>query len=120
MKYIITEEQHKKIMEYDKLVPLVQRAVDNQIDMLREQNEVENNSLMQEMLDSIKKITVDKIKVRGDIGFIYMTVDFVYAAEYTFGSLYFTYIKPRLKELFGIEFILQYKENLVDSKNEEI
>jgi hypothetical protein len=107
-------------MEYDKLVPLVQRAVDNQIDRLREQNEVENNFQMWEMLDAIKKVTVDRIKVKGDIGMLHMTFDCYYSPRYTFGALYFTFIKHRLKELFGIEFLLEYKENLVDPKNDEI
>jgi len=118
MKYIITEEQHIRLMESnDKLVPYIQKAINDQLHRLWEICEEENDDdydYMCEVQDMIEKITVDHIENIDDKEnsvYLYLIFDYLSHTEPDFSDFYYSFIKTRLKELFGINFILRYKGN---------
>jgi hypothetical protein len=118
MKYIITEEQHRRLMESnDKLVPYIQKAINDQLHRLWEICEEENDDdydYMCEVQDIIEKITVDHIENIDDKEnsvYLYLIFDYLSHTEPDFSDFYYSFIKTRLKELFGINFILRYKGN---------
>lgn len=118
MKYIITEQQHKRLIESnDKLVPYIQKAIDKQLHRLWEICEEENDDdydYMCEVQDMIEKITVDHIENIDDKEnsvYLYLIFDYLSHTEPDFSDFYYSFIKTRLKELFGINFVLRYKGN---------
>jgi hypothetical protein len=118
MKYIITEQQHKRLIESnDKLVPYIQKVIDKQLHRLWEICEEENDDdydYMCEVQDMIEKITVDHIENIDDKEnsvYLYLIFDYLSHTEPDFSDFYYSFIKTRLKELFGINFILRYKGN---------
>jgi len=118
MKYIISEQQHRRLMESnDKLVPYIQKAIDKQLHRLWEICEEENDDdydYMCEVQDMIEKITVDHIENIDDKEnsvYLYLIFDYLSHTEPDFSDFYYSFIKTRLKELFGINFVLRYKGN---------
>jgi len=118
MKYIITEEQHKRIVESnERLIPLIQKVIDKQLHRLWEICEEENDDdydYMCEVQDMIEKITVDHIENIDDKEnsvYLYLIFDYLSHTEPELYDFYYAYIRPRLKQIFGTNFTLRYKAN---------
>jgi len=125
MKYIITEEQHKRLIESnDKLVRSIQRAIDHIIDKMREECEdIDDFSAFRcRILVFTTNITVDE--VYPDLYFnsnqdmmsrIHLTFDTLSeGSDERYGYFFYEYLQEPLKKIFGLKFAVRYNVNKIN------
>jgi len=125
MKYIITEQQHKRLIESnDKLVRSIQRAIDHIIDKMREECEdIDDFSAFRcRILVFTTNITVDE--VYPDLYFnsnqdmmsrIHLTFDTLSeGSDERYGYFFYEYLQEPLKKIFGLKFAVRYNVNKIN------
>jgi hypothetical protein len=122
MKYIITEQQHKRLIESnDKLVRMVQKSIDHIIDKMREECE-EINDFKCRIIASTTNITVDEVypnlylNINEDmISRIHLTFDTLReGSDERYGHFFYEYLQEPLEQRFGLKFAVRYNVNKIN------
>jgi hypothetical protein len=125
MKYIITEEQHKRLIESnDKLVRMVQKSIDNIIDKMREEcEEIDDFSAFRcKILTFTTNITVDEVypglylsNNEEMISRIHLTFDTLSkGSDERYGHFFYEYLQEPLEQRFGLKFAVRYNVNKIN------